>query len=107
MAKKSRDKGAVFEREIATALTEQLGFEVRRNSAMYADTADIRVGSWIIECKRRAKIALLYEAMAQAKTYCHEPNAKPMVILRADGQKALAVIELDQAINLIRESFDV
>lgn len=107
MAKKSRDKGATFEREIANALTEQLGFEVRRNSAMYADTPDIKVGKWIVECKRRSKIGLIYEAIEQAQGYCHEPNATPMVIVRADGKKALAIIELDTAINVIRESFDV
>lgn len=105
MAKKSRDKGTVFEREVANELTDKLGFEVRRNSAMYSDTPDIKVGKWIVECKRRAKIGLIYEAMEQAKGYCHEPNATPMVIVRADGKKALAIIELETAIETIRESF--
>lgn len=106
MAKKSRDKGATFEREIANALTDQLGFEVRRNSAQYADTPDIKCGKFIIECKRRAKIGLIYEAMDQAKGYCHEPNSTPMVVVRADGKKPLVIIELDEAVTLIRESFN-
>lgn len=105
MAKKSRDKGVAFEREVANTLTDQLGFEVRRNSAMYSDTPDIKCGKWVIECKRRSNIGLIYDAMDQAKGYCHEPNTTPMVIVRADGKKALAVIELDTAINVIRESF--
>ena len=104
MGKKSRNKGSGYELEIANHLTDQLGFEVRRNSAMYMDVPDIKVGSWVLECKRRAKIGLIYEAMEQAKGYCHEPKQKAMVLVRADGKKTLAIIELDQATELIRET---
>ena len=58
MSKYQRTKGAGYEREIVTALRETLGVDARRNLSQTRDSgADILLGKFVIECKRRASIS--------------------------------------------------
>lgn len=51
-----------------------------------------------IECKARAKIGLVYDALEQAK---RDPNRIPMAVIRADRKKALVVLDLDHFLELL------
>jgi hypothetical protein len=51
-----------------------------------------------VEAKARAKIALLYEALAQAERH---PDRIPLAIVKADRKKALAVLDLDHLLELL------
>lgn len=51
-----------------------------------------------VECKARAKIALLYEALSQAE----RPSERtPLVVVKADRKRPLAVLDLDDFMRLI------
>lgn len=54
MGRKSRDKGATYEREVCRAIFDHLGVEVKRNLSQYQESGlgDIVLGDWLIECKR-------------------------------------------------------
>lgn len=54
-----------------------------------------------IECKARAKIALVYDALDQAK---RDDARTPLAIIRADRKKPLAVIDLDDFMSLIAKT---
>ena len=53
-----------------------------------------------IECKNRAKIAV-FQDYAQAKTH---GNAEPVVVLKQNHSKPLALIDLDYFIQLLKRS---
>ncbi len=53
-----------------------------------------------IECKNRAKIAV-FQDYAQAKTH---GNAEPVVVLKQNHSKPLALIDLDYFIKLLKRS---
>ena len=53
-----------------------------------------------IECKNRAKIAV-FQDYAQAKTH---GNAEPVVVLKQNHSKPLALVDLDYFINLLKRS---
>ena len=69
-------------------------------AASDVQTPDLKV-HW--EVKGRKRIALVYEAMAQAE---HDANddEMPMVVLKADGKPWLVVLKSEDAFKLIRES---
>ena len=104
MSKSQRDKGASFEREIANLLTVELGMVVKRNLSQTRggkdEGSDITVGRWSLECKRRAKIAV-YDFLDQA---LRDAQGKtPVVVARADGRRAIAILDLEAFIPLMRE----
>jgi hypothetical protein len=51
-----------------------------------------------IECKARAKIALIYDALEQAK---RDPDRIALAVVKADRRKPLVVIDLDDFLNLL------
>lgn len=100
MSRSERVKGAAFEREIATYLSERLGRVVKRKLGQARDSGDdIQVGRFRIECKRRAAIAV-YQWLKQCITAADESDI-PVVIARADGQDAIAILRLDDLVPLI------
>lgn len=101
MAKISRQRGATYEREVANEIFDMLGVRIKRNLKQYqqSDEGDLILGQYIIECKRRKKIAV-HEFMEQADKAC-EPGQTPVVIMRADGKKSLAVLHLPDLLKLI------
>jgi hypothetical protein len=94
MSKMQRDKGAQFEREIATMLS------VRRNLGQARDGgADITIPGWQIECKRRAKIAV-YEWINQCLDACDFMD-RALVIARADNELPIAILHFSDFLDLI------
>jgi len=103
MGRKSRDKGASGERELAHELSRLLGVEARRGRQYHGGpgSADVAVDipDVHIECKRTERLRL-YEALEQAigdaggkaPIVVHRQNHKPwVVIVRLDDLPRLAV----------------
>jgi Holliday junction resolvase len=101
MSKLSRQRGASYEREIAAEVFEVTGHKVRRNLNQYQvkDEGDLILGQFLIECKRRRKIAV-YEWMEQAERSSN-PSQTPVVVMRADGEKSLAVMRWPDLLKLL------
>lgn len=106
MAKISRQRGATYEREVANEIFDMLGVRIKRNLKQYqqSEEGDLILGQYLIECKRRRKIAV-HEFMDQAETAC-EPGQTPIVIMRADGKKSLAVLHLPDLLKLLANEVD-
>jgi Holliday junction resolvase len=101
MGKLQRQRGASFEREIVSDLADTLGVKTRRNLTQYqvSGEGDLIVGDYVIECKRRRKIAV-YEFMEQAEQACSDSQT-PIVVMRADGKKSLAMMKWDDFMRLL------
>jgi hypothetical protein len=101
MAKISRTRGATYEREVAAKIHDVLGVKLKRNLQQYQEKGlgDLILGKFIIECKRRRKIAV-YEFIEQAEAAC-KPGEVPVVIMRADGKESLALMYLDELLPLL------
>ena len=100
MSKSQRTKGAGYEREIVTALRETLGVDARRNLSQTRDSgADILLGKFVIECKRRASISI-YQWMDQAEDSCNI-NQVPIVVCRGDGRESLVILNLTDFLPLL------
>ena len=101
MSAYERRKGASFEREISAYLSERLGFVVKRKLGQARDAGDdIQVGRFRIECKRRTRIAA-YEWLDQCAAASNGAQDIPIVIARADGEDAIAIIRLADLVPLI------
>ncbi|MBK8909082.1 MAG: hypothetical protein IPM60_14675 [Rhodospirillales bacterium] len=95
MSARERNKGAAFEREVCRLLSEHFGEPVCRCLDQSRDGgADIHVRGWSIEAKRRARVAGLYDWLAQAGDGAADFET-PVVVLRADRKPALVVMALD------------
>ena len=103
MSKSQRTKGASGEREVVHIIRDELGIECHRNLDQVRDGgADIFLKPYRIEVKRRARIANIYEWVAQAEKSC-AIGERPVVAFRADGKGWLAVVPLTLFLSLIRE----
>lgn len=57
---------------------------------------------WSVECKARAAIALVYDALDQAKSQIRPGQTiKPLAVIKADRKRPLAVIDLDDFLSLV------
>lgn len=103
MGAHERRKGATFEREIARQLTDELGTIVQRKLGQARDGGcDLtEIGPFVLECKRRASIAV-YPWYEQVSKAANQPGQIPTVIMRGDGKKTLVVLSLDDFIPLMR-----
>ena len=104
--RRNRQRGQEGEREVATILTEALGIPVKRILGQERDSGvDIKVGPFAIDCKRRKKVANLYEWMADFSddVTLDDMSKIPAIALRADGERWLVVMELDDFITIARE----
>ena len=100
MGKSQRTKGAGYEREIVRDLHEVLGVASKRNLEQTREGGgDIILDNFVIECKRRASIAV-YEWMRQCEASCNATQ-KPIVICRADGEKSLAIMRWSDFMTLL------
>ena len=87
MGKKSRTKGAAYEREIANAIG------ARRNIGQARDGGDdITHEGYRIECKRRARLGPMVDWMAQAVASCKDESETPVVVCRGDGGDSLVIL---------------
>ncbi len=95
----NRRRGQAGERELAGILQDNLGFAVKRNLGQERDSGhDINVPGFSIEVKRRKRVAGLYEWLEQASN-----GPSPTVMIRADGKDWLAVMRLNDWIQLARD----
>lgn len=100
MSAYQRRKGATFEREIATYLSEHLRRIVRRKLGQARDGGDdIEVGRFRIECKRRASLSV-YAWLDQCAAAAGERDV-PVVIARGDGREPLAILRLEDLVPLL------
>jgi len=104
MGASQRTKGAVYEREVANYLSDELGREVKRNIGQARDGGDdITIGKFRLECKRRARIGNIYEWLDQAQA-ASEVGECPVVVARGDGRRSVAIVDLAIFTQLMREA---
>lgn len=108
-----RQKGANGERELATLLSNELGFEVKRQLGQARDGGhDIQVGRFVIEVKRQERLAI--ESWCQQVELACTTVSKldqdgdlgdpvPVVVYRRNGQPWRAVVPLGFLVKGIRE----
>jgi hypothetical protein len=100
MSKFQRNKGAGYERDIVRDLRDRLGVDASRNLAQTRDSGgDIVLDRFVIECKRRAGIAV-YAWMKQCEESC-QPHQKPIVVCRADHEESLAIMKWSDFLTLL------
>ena len=101
MSKLARDRGANYEREVAAAVFDATGIKIKRNLQQYqeAEHGDLELGPFLIECKRRRKVAV-HEWMEQADKAC-KAGQTAVVIFRGDGKKSMAMFHLEDALKLM------
>ena len=100
MGKAQRTKGASYERDIVHDLSDYLGVDCSRNLDQTRDGgADIVLDKFVIECKRRASIAV-YDWVDQAQAACKD-GQKPIVVCRADRRESLAIMKWSDFLTLL------
>lgn len=98
MSAMSRRKGGNHEREVVNLLKAS-GHACARNLDQTRDGGgDIPFGDWLIECKRRASIAI-YPWWDQVVAACGKK--KPLLVIRADKRENLVVMRLEDFLQLI------
>ncbi|KQS01513.1 hypothetical protein ASG11_17825 [Sphingomonas sp. Leaf357] len=77
-----------------------------RSCAMGSNGEDIQLSPaaarafpFSVECKARAGIALVYDALGQAKTHS---KRTPIAVIKADRKRPLVVIDLDDFMKLVK-----
>lgn len=107
MGKASRDKGARFERSLASKFREY-GYDARRTAQYCGKTGDasdvIGLPGIHVEAKHVEQMRL-YEWMAQAKRDADAggKNALPAVFHKKNNAEILVTMTLDDWMNLYRE----
>lgn len=103
--KMSRDKGARYERELATQL-KSYGYEARRTAQHCGNTGDaadvIGLDGIHIEAKHQERVQI-YDWMAQAKRDSAKSGNKPAVFFRKNNCETLVCMRLDDWMELYRE----
>ena len=105
MGKKSRDKGAAFERWLCNEIDQHLGFKTKRNLSQYQTKgqSDIIIPGFAIECKAYAnRGGWTHKAdwWVQACEQCGDNE--PVLVYKYDYQEPRAVISL----SVINKEFD-
>ncbi len=97
----SRNKGAQFERDIANDLTEFLQRNITRKLGQARDSGnDIDIPPFRLELKRYKSIGV-YGWLKQCVAAC-APGDIPVVIARADEQKAIAILFYEDFKQLLK-----
>ena len=98
----SRNKGATAERELATMLSHELGYPIKRKLGQAREGGDdIQVENYRLEVKRREKLAV--ESWCKQVEEVAEPGEWPVVVFRRSGQKWRAVVPIELLIKAMRE----
>lgn len=98
----SRNKGATAERELATMLSNELGYPIKRKLGQAREGGDdIQVENYRLEVKRREKLAV--ESWCKQVEEVAEPGEWPVVVFRRSGQKWRAVVPIELLIKAMRE----
>lgn len=103
--RRSRNKGATGERELAALLTDALGFVVQRKLGQARDGGDdIQVGQYRIEVKRRE--ALRLDEWCKQVEDASQPDDVPVVAYRRNGQPWRVVVPLEWFMKQVRETLE-
>ena len=101
MGKLQRTRGAAYEREVCDVLTKKAGRKISRELGQARDGgADIKFGQFLIECKRRRKIAL-YEWVRQVQVAAKDTDSIWAVVARADGERSVVILDLEDFLALL------
>ena len=104
--RRSRNKGAAGERELAGILSDRLGLVVQRKLGQARDGGDdIQVAQYRVEVKRREALAI--EKWCEQIERCAGPGEVPVLAFRRNGQPWRCVVPLDWMIDQIRETLEV
>jgi hypothetical protein len=100
MSKMQRAKGAQFEREVVENF-RVAGYRCSRNLSQTRDGGgDILLDDLLIECKRRASIAV-YDWLDQATTAAE--GRKPIVVARGDKRECVVILRLVDFLDILRK----
>lgn len=103
----NRRRGAATERELCAKLTADFGMVIQRKLGQARDSGhDVDLPGYCIEVKRRRRIALVYDAMAQAEPAAKQDGTTPAVFLRADGKGWLVVLRYEDWQQMALKNFD-
>lgn len=95
MSKSQRTKGASYEREVCSVLSDATGRKVQRNIGQSRDGGnDISLDDFIFECKRRKTLGTIESWLKQAEDARKTKDQIAAVIARSDGGKSLVIISL-------------
>lgn len=95
MSKSQRTKGASYEREVCSVLSEATGQKVQRNLGQPRDSGtDISLGDFVFECKRRKTLKSIEDWLKQAEDARANKDQIAAVIARSDGGKSLVILSL-------------
>ena len=105
MAVNSKQKGARFERQLASKFREY-GYEARRTAQHCGNTGDasdvVGLPGLHIEAKHQERM-VLYDWMAQAKRDSEGTGRLPAVFHKKNNAPILVTMELEDFMNLYRE----
>ena len=105
MAVNSKQKGARFERQLASRFREY-GYQARRTAQYCGNTGDasdvVGLPGLHIEAKHQETMRL-YEWMAQAKRDSSGTGRLPAVFHKKNNAEILVTMEFDDFMNLYRE----
>lgn len=97
MGKSQRNKGATYEREVASKLSAALGTDVKRRIGQSRDGGhDLDgTGRLVVECKRRKTLTTVESWMKQAEAAAEiVDGGLPIVIAREDNGTDLVIMRL-------------
>ena len=101
----SKDKGARYEREIASKLKEY-GYDARRTAQYCGNTGDasdvVGLKGIHIECKRQQRIQI-YDWMAQAIHDSGKSGDMPAVFFRKNNCDTLVCLRFEDFMELYKE----
>ncbi|MDH7971053.1 hypothetical protein QH494_02570 [Sphingomonas sp. AR_OL41] len=106
----AKAKGRNLQKSVVSSLLERhptLTADDVVSCPMGSNGADIKLSQaakaaipFDFECKARAKIAMVYEALDQAR---RSPDRIPLAVIKADRKRPLAVIDLETFLSLISD----
>lgn len=105
----AKAKGRNLQKKVQAAILAQypaLTEDDVRSCPMGSNGEDIQLSTaakaafpYSVECKARAKIALVYDALAQAKS---QNDLTPIAVIKADRKEPLVVLTLDAFMDLLK-----
>lgn len=101
MGARQRQRGAETEREVCKIITEKTGWQTNRILGQARDGgADVRLGQFLIEVKRRKSIAV-YEWLDQCQK-ASSVSDKPVVIARGDHKGFVVIQPLEDWLEMAK-----
>jgi hypothetical protein len=106
----AKQKGRLLQQKVRDGILKsypQLEPDDVRSTSMGAGGTDVqlspaakRLFPYEIECKNLAKVSV-YKFYEQAKTH---GKAEPLVVVKQNNSKPLAIVDLEHFLNLVKES---